>query len=74
MFQPAYILVRAQTAGFDVVLNRQTVVRIVALIDHQLPRFVKQYADLNSVLTSAVNSYIEDVENGTFPCTEHEFD
>jgi len=40
----------------------------------KLPRFVKQYADLNSVLTSAVKSYIEEVENGTFPCTEHEFD
>ena len=39
----------------------------------KLPRFVKQYADLNSVLTSAVSNYIEEVENGTFPCIEHEF-
>jgi len=40
----------------------------------KLPRFVKQFADLNTVLTNAVNNYIDDVENGTFPSAEHDFD
>ena len=40
----------------------------------KMPRFVKQYADLNTVLTNAVTSFIDEVENGEFPNTSHSFD
>ncbi|MDR1544319.1 MAG: 3-methyl-2-oxobutanoate hydroxymethyltransferase [Prevotellaceae bacterium] len=31
------------------------------------PRFLRRYADLNAVMTSAVQNYIEDVKNSYFP-------
>lgn len=31
------------------------------------PRFLRRYADLNSVITSAVNKYVEDVKSKEFP-------
>jgi 3-methyl-2-oxobutanoate hydroxymethyltransferase len=37
------------------------------------PRFVKQYADLRSVLAGAAAAYAEDVRSGTFPGPEHTF-
>ena len=39
----------------------------------QLPRFVKQYADLRAVLYKAAQDYAADVESGTFPAAEHTF-
>lgn len=38
-----------------------------------LPRFVKQYADLRSVLQTAARDFAQDVEAGTFPGPEHTF-
>lgn len=38
-----------------------------------LPRFVKQYADLSSVLVDAARTFAADVEGGTFPGPEHTF-
>lgn len=38
-----------------------------------LPRFVKQYADMRSILSNAAKAYREDVEQGTFPDKEHSF-
>ena len=38
-----------------------------------MPRFVKQYADLRGILTSAAGSYAADVASGTFPADEHTF-
>ena len=35
------------------------------------PRFVKTYANLNSIIKKAVIEYKEDVENGDFPSKEH---
>ncbi|MGH3494297.1 MAG: 3-methyl-2-oxobutanoate hydroxymethyltransferase, partial [Sciscionella sp.] len=37
------------------------------------PRFVKRYADLDAVLTGAVNAFAEEVRAGTFPAAEHSF-
>lgn len=31
------------------------------------PRFLRRYADLNSVMTDAIGRYVEDVKNGDFP-------
>ncbi|WP_102161604.1 3-methyl-2-oxobutanoate hydroxymethyltransferase [Zhihengliuella halotolerans] len=39
----------------------------------RLPRFVKQYADLRSVVHDAVTAYRSDVASGAFPDTEHSF-
>lgn len=36
-------------------------------------RFVKQYADLRSVLSSAARTYAEEVRSGVFPGPEHSF-
>ncbi|MFK4086129.1 3-methyl-2-oxobutanoate hydroxymethyltransferase [Kribbella sp. NPDC020789] len=38
-----------------------------------MPRFVKQYADLRGILTSAATTYAADVANGAFPTDDHTF-
>ncbi|XKH53924.1 3-methyl-2-oxobutanoate hydroxymethyltransferase [Citricoccus nitrophenolicus] len=40
----------------------------------RMPRFVKQYADLHSVVSAAVTDYRRDVLEGTFPASEHGFE
>jgi len=40
----------------------------------RIPKFVKQYADLRGVLTDAAKAYRADVEAGTFPAPEHEYE
>ena len=37
------------------------------------PKFVKQYVDLQGVISQAVNAYIEEVHGGAFPLDEHSF-
>lgn len=37
------------------------------------PRFVKQYADLRSVMSEAAAAYAKDVREGSFPGPEHSF-
>jgi 3-methyl-2-oxobutanoate hydroxymethyltransferase len=39
----------------------------------KLPRFVKQYADLDAVLSDAARRFADDVRAGTFPAEEHTF-
>ena len=39
----------------------------------RIPRFVKQYADVRSVLADAAAAYADDVRAGTFPAAEHTF-
>ncbi|HWB35504.1 MAG TPA: 3-methyl-2-oxobutanoate hydroxymethyltransferase, partial [Rugosimonospora sp.] len=38
-----------------------------------LPRFVKKYADLHTVLTDAARQYAEEVRTGVFPAAENTF-
>ncbi len=38
-----------------------------------VPRFVKQYADLRSVLTTAASEYADDVRTGRYPAPEHSY-
>ena len=44
---------------------------MLGFFDRFTPRFVKKYADLNSVILAAVQEYIEDVRTGAFPAKEH---
>jgi 3-methyl-2-oxobutanoate hydroxymethyltransferase len=39
----------------------------------QMPRFVKQYADLRGVLTNAATTFAAEVTSGAFPTDEHTF-
>ena len=39
----------------------------------RMPRFVKQYADLATVMTDAAHAFATDVAQGTFPAEEHSF-
>jgi 3-methyl-2-oxobutanoate hydroxymethyltransferase len=39
----------------------------------QLPRFVKQYADMHGLLHKAASEFVADVEAGVFPGPEHAF-
>lgn len=39
----------------------------------RLPRFVKQYADMNKLLREAAEAFTADVVNGDFPGPEHSF-
>jgi 3-methyl-2-oxobutanoate hydroxymethyltransferase len=41
------------------------------LFQNFVPRFVKQYANLGSVIADATRAYIEDVRTGVFPAREH---
>lgn len=46
---------------------------MLGLFDRFVPKFVKQYAKLSTLITSAVNNYKEDVLSGVFPGKEHSF-
>jgi 3-methyl-2-oxobutanoate hydroxymethyltransferase len=37
------------------------------------PRFLRRYADLNGIVTSAVGKYIEDVKSSSFPGPEEKY-
>jgi len=46
---------------------------MAGLIPGKPPKFVKQYADLRSVLTDAVQTWAGEVVAGTYPAPEHEY-
>jgi 3-methyl-2-oxobutanoate hydroxymethyltransferase len=46
---------------------------MLGLTAGRLPRFVKQYADLRSVVTDAVKSYQAEVTSGDYPGPEHTY-
>jgi 3-methyl-2-oxobutanoate hydroxymethyltransferase len=43
------------------------------LSNGRVPKFVKKYADLHSVLTDATKAYIADVTTNSYPAPEHEY-
>ncbi|MCO5198366.1 MAG: 3-methyl-2-oxobutanoate hydroxymethyltransferase [Anaerolineae bacterium] len=46
---------------------------MLGLHDNQLPRFVKQYAQLGNAIKQALTQYREDVGTGDFPAVEHTY-
>lgn len=46
---------------------------LLGLTSGYVPKFVKQYADLKSVISGAVARYREEVQSGRFPGAEQEF-
>ncbi|MGV8969510.1 MAG: 3-methyl-2-oxobutanoate hydroxymethyltransferase [Microbacteriaceae bacterium] len=44
------------------------------LTSGRIPKFVKQYANLSTVLTDAAKAYKADVEAGSYPAKEHEYE
>jgi 3-methyl-2-oxobutanoate hydroxymethyltransferase len=42
-------------------------------LNETVPKLAKKYADLRSVMTEAVTSFVNDVEAGTFPDPEHSY-
>ena len=45
---------------------------LLGLTSGYVPKFVKQYADLGTAISSAVTNYRDDVRCGQFPAKEHE--
>ena len=46
---------------------------LLGLTSGFVPKFVKQYADFGTAISSAVTNYRDDVRGGKFPGKEHEF-
>jgi len=46
---------------------------ILGLCEKYSPKFVKKYADVTSLISEAVATYIGDVKSGAFPQDEHSF-
>lgn len=46
---------------------------LIGLTSGYLPRFVKQYCDIRSQLTEAVQQYSQEVKSGAYPAQEHQF-
>jgi len=44
------------------------------MTEGRVPRFVRQYANLRSVLTDAVHAFKEDVDSGAYPGPEHSYE
>jgi 3-methyl-2-oxobutanoate hydroxymethyltransferase len=42
-------------------------------LNEKVPKLAKRYADLRATITSAVEAFAADVENGTFPDEEHTY-
>jgi 3-methyl-2-oxobutanoate hydroxymethyltransferase len=46
---------------------------ILGLSGERVPKFVKRYADLDTMMRKAVEQYAEDVRSGAFPEPQHCF-
>jgi len=46
---------------------------VFGLFDDFVPKFVKQYADVKTVISDACESYIDDVKASRFPAKQHTF-
>ncbi|OYV03570.1 hypothetical protein CGW93_00560 [candidate division bacterium WOR-3 4484_18] len=39
----------------------------------KVPRFVKKYADIKSIIEAAIKQYIEEVKSGRYPDDKHSY-
>lgn len=46
---------------------------MLGISDMVLPKFVRKYADLSSVIKNAVSNYVSDVKSGAFPSAEESY-
>lgn len=46
---------------------------LLGLFDRFVPKFVKQYANLRETAAAAISDYKREVEDGSFPASEHAF-
>lgn len=46
---------------------------LLGLFDRFVPKFVKQYANLREIAAAAISDYKREVEDGSFPASEHSF-
>jgi len=46
---------------------------MLGMFDRFVPKFVKQYANLNGLIMEALEKYAAEVDSGEFPGPEHSF-
>jgi len=46
---------------------------MLGMFNDFIPKFVKQYANIGTVMREAISSYVKEVEEGTFPEDKHTF-
>jgi 3-methyl-2-oxobutanoate hydroxymethyltransferase len=46
---------------------------LLGLEDRRLPKFVRRYADLRTMATTAIEQFVDDVREGTFPSSEETY-
>ena len=46
---------------------------MLGMFDDFIPKFVKQYANIGTVMREAIGSYVSEVQDGTFPEDKHTF-
>ena len=46
---------------------------MLGMFDRFVPKFVKQYAQLNQQMNEALNTFYQEVQDNTFPGPEHSF-
>lgn len=46
---------------------------LTPLGEEQAPKFVKQFAELKTVVLNAIDNFVSEVESGAFPAAEHEY-
>jgi len=61
-------------AGPDVDGQLMVWTDFAGLTGGRVPRFVRQYANLRSVLTDAVQAFKADVDSGSYPGAEHSYE
>ena len=46
---------------------------MLGMFNDFIPKFVKQYANIGTIMREAIGSYVSEVQNGTFPEEKHTF-
>lgn len=60
-------------AGDDAAGQLLIVHDILGFFDRFVPKFVKQYANLNQIILEGVSQYVQEVKSGAFPDEEHTY-